>query len=646
MAQVTQAPETERVLQALRSSLDQETVRMANLRAPALIPMHAELPNLPLPPRGVGIKSILGVLLVERRDGRTVSALEADDLALFAGQIAHILLVRDMYVLLHACLEQDDDPMLIVNDEFQIVAASYTAPEYFALPESAPWQSLKDLPQNKWLLDQLLQAKRVPRLDRSHESPKDGEMRHHEVVCELLTVSAGTASGRVVHVRDHNMDTILRVMEAFSIFAQADAVPVAARDPLVTAYRSVLEAAKILGFSSGRLYLISNSRPDLLKCEECFGTDEDIERHCREGRIVLPRAENEASEAWIALETQKPEAFCFQQNGENLSTQTMQLQGVRYRVVLRPALEDLLKKKVGSFWVDVPLFAGDKPLGKLTLECKEESLTRITLGVLGGLGKVYSALLEGILRKAEQAERHDRELELRAEKRALDEALRQAGHNFTGKLATYRDLYTRYKKLEASKPELEPIMAPLNKRLLNTTAHLSELVKRIDEVYRRIDPKPDRLDLAGALREHFAGANLGGVRVEVLCKIDPFTVCVDRTLLLEAINELLTNSRVMAAPGVAAEVTMELEYVKYTHGEMARLIYRDNGPGVPTELKHHIFDQFFSFRPRPEQVPGTGLGLNFVQRVIEAHNGTIRETGQRDKGAEFVVEIPRDCQSA
>lgn len=62
---------------------------------------------------------------------------------------------------------------------------------------------------------------------------------------------------------------------------------------------------------------------------------------------------------------------------------------------------------------------------------------------------------------------------------------------------------------------------------------------------------------------------------------------------------------------------------------------RDNGPGVPEELRQRIFEPFFTTRSR-----GTGLGLAVVKAVAEAHGGTVELEPMQTPGACFVMRFP------
>lgn len=67
----------------------------------------------------------------------------------------------------------------------------------------------------------------------------------------------------------------------------------------------------------------------------------------------------------------------------------------------------------------------------------------------------------------------------------------------------------------------------------------------------------------------------------------------------------------------------------------------DRGPGIPATERDRIFDPFFrGDRAIKDQVHGTGLGLDLVKRIIEAHGGSVAVVSEPGQGSEFVVRIP------
>ncbi len=69
---------------------------------------------------------------------------------------------------------------------------------------------------------------------------------------------------------------------------------------------------------------------------------------------------------------------------------------------------------------------------------------------------------------------------------------------------------------------------------------------------------------------------------------------------------------------------------------------RDNGPGIPPEVKDKIFDPFFTTKSVGK---GTGLGLSISYQIIEKHRGKIEVISQPGKGTEFAIALPVNFRS-
>jgi len=66
---------------------------------------------------------------------------------------------------------------------------------------------------------------------------------------------------------------------------------------------------------------------------------------------------------------------------------------------------------------------------------------------------------------------------------------------------------------------------------------------------------------------------------------------------------------------------------------------RDNGNGIPPEIRDKLFQPFFTTKPTGE---GTGLGLSISYDIVtQQHGGTIEVTSEEDAYTEFTVRLPR-----
>jgi signal transduction histidine kinase len=71
-------------------------------------------------------------------------------------------------------------------------------------------------------------------------------------------------------------------------------------------------------------------------------------------------------------------------------------------------------------------------------------------------------------------------------------------------------------------------------------------------------------------------------------------------------------------------------------GETVVVRFIDDGPGIPKDLQHQVFDQFFTTKPIGQ---GTGLGLDISRRLVRRHDGQIEFETQPGR-TEFRVTLP------
>ncbi len=64
---------------------------------------------------------------------------------------------------------------------------------------------------------------------------------------------------------------------------------------------------------------------------------------------------------------------------------------------------------------------------------------------------------------------------------------------------------------------------------------------------------------------------------------------------------------------------------------------KDNGDGIPENIKDKIFQPFFTTKPTGQ---GTGLGLSLSYDIVKAHGGEIKVESKEGEGSEFIIQLP------
>jgi signal transduction histidine kinase/DNA-binding response OmpR family regulator len=116
---------------------------------------------------------------------------------------------------------------------------------------------------------------------------------------------------------------------------------------------------------------------------------------------------------------------------------------------------------------------------------------------------------------------------------------------------------------------------------------------------------------------------------------DEAKALADRDTMLSVFTNLVDN---------AVKYTSEKGHVRVwveRNGIFARVRVQDDGIGMTEKEMEKVFDEFYRAKNKfTENIPGTGLGLSMVKRIVEMHQGSVElETAPR-KGSTFSVNIP------
>ena len=123
--------------------------------------------------------------------------------------------------------------------------------------------------------------------------------------------------------------------------------------------------------------------------------------------------------------------------------------------------------------------------------------------------------------------------------------------------------------------------------------------------------------------------------ITVDCGDEPLLVRVDAGLIMQVLINLVNNAVKYTPAGSNIRITA------IPRENMAEICVSDNGPGIPDELKEHVFEMFFTGgNPIGDSRRSLGLGLTLCQAIIHAHNGEITLKDNSPHGCIFSFTVP------
>jgi two-component system sensor histidine kinase SenX3 len=154
------------------------------------------------------------------------------------------------------------------------------------------------------------------------------------------------------------------------------------------------------------------------------------------------------------------------------------------------------------------------------------------------------------------------------------------------------------------------------------------------------------IDPADLVREAIAECRVeieaAGVTVETAIADDLPAISGDRAALRSALRNLISNGVKYGGAARWIRVSVAPEPGPRIAGA-GRLVFKveDRGLGIDAEDRKHVFEPFYRGREAvSQQIQGSGLGLNLVLRIAEAHGGGVHVTSEPGKGSTFTLMLP------
>jgi light-regulated signal transduction histidine kinase (bacteriophytochrome) len=196
--------------------------------------------------------------------------------------------------------------------------------------------------------------------------------------------------------------------------------------------------------------------------------------------------------------------------------------------------------------------------------------------------------------------------------------------------------------LEVDHPERwDADSAEILTRIRRSAARATAMLEGLARLARlgRIELAPEPLDMEELAHNAFAQARTPGLDDDIELVIEPLPAARgDRTLVTEALRHLFDNALKYSRGREKRRVTVRGSDA----GAQSLYAVADNGRGFDMRYADKLFGVFERLHPAPA-VPGSGVGLALVKRIVDRHGGRIWAESELERGSRFQFTLPREC---
>ena len=177
--------------------------------------------------------------------------------------------------------------------------------------------------------------------------------------------------------------------------------------------------------------------------------------------------------------------------------------------------------------------------------------------------------------------------------------------------------------------------------IVDETLRCRKIVKGLLDFARQSKPQKQMLSLNQVVEDVLAlvrnQANFRNITLSTDFKGDLPLVMADRDQMRQVVLNIILN----AADAMPNGGDLHIWTATSANGRHAEMVFKDSGPGIPSEILDKLFEPFFTTKKT-----GTGLGLSIAYGILERHGGTIRVDSTQGRGTTVTLVLPVDVREA
>src|ERR1051326_2686616 len=273
-------------------------------------------------------------------------------------------------------------------------------------------------------------------------------------------------------------------------------------------------------------------------------------------------------------------------------------------------------------------FEARTPLVAEEIENEQGRNIQVSLDFIEERGERIGALLN--LRDAESVHRIEDEIELSRRLSAIGRLTSGVAHEVKNPINA---IVVHLEVLRQKMKEIDPDTRRHVDVISSEIQRLDRVVQTLVDFTRPVELRLNDMDLRKAVEDVVILASPAAEKHNVLIERepsqDPLPVRIDADLVKQAVLNIVLNG-VQAMPnGGTLRLTVKRE------GDGALISVRDQGAGIPDNIRDKIFNLYFTTKSG-----GSGIGLAMAYRVVQLHHGSVEFSTTIDHGTTFYLRFP------
>jgi two-component system, OmpR family, sensor histidine kinase MtrB len=183
-------------------------------------------------------------------------------------------------------------------------------------------------------------------------------------------------------------------------------------------------------------------------------------------------------------------------------------------------------------------------------------------------------------------------------------------------------------------PQLRRTLALMGRQVDQLTRMANDFLDMSKIEAGTLELQIDHHDVCSVVRDALELFETGGrQRIRLALPATPVVIPCDPLRIAQVLANLVSNALKYSADGAPIDIALTVAE------DDVIVAVTDRGAGIPADDQQRIFEPFRRGSGRTT-IPGTGLGLYNVRRLIEAHGGTV-EVESSTAGSTFRIRLPR-----